>query len=84
MALETTAGGLPFLVGRLVFGLLLGFMGLSHFTDLDGMSGSAKAKGVPDLQFAVIVSSLMLIVGGLTIALGVYPLPGAVVIALFF
>lgn len=84
MALETTAGGLAFLVGRLVFGVLLGFMGLNHFTGLDGMSGYAKAKGVPAPWFAVILSGLMLIVGGLAIALGVYPLVGAVVIALFF
>ena len=84
MALETTAGGLAFLVGRLVFGVLLGFMGLSHFTELDGMSGYADAKGVPAPRLAVIVSGLMLIVGGLAIALGVYPLLGAAVIALFF
>lgn len=84
MALETAAGGLAFLVGRLVFGILLAFMGLSHFTGLDGMSGYAHAKGVPAPRLAVIVSGLMLIVGGLAIALGVYPLLGAIAIALFF
>lgn len=84
MALETTAGGLAFLVGRLLFGVLLGFMGISHFTGLDGMSGYARAKGVPAPRFAVVLSGLMLIVGGLAIALGVYPLLGAAVIALFF
>ncbi|WP_318571271.1 DoxX family protein [Salinigranum marinum] len=84
MALETAAGGLAFLMGRLVFGALLGFMGIGHFTGLDGMSGYAKAKGVPAPRFAVILSGLMLIVGGLAIALGVYPLVGAAVIALFF
>ncbi|WP_227357249.1 DoxX family protein [Haladaptatus salinisoli] len=84
MALETTAGGLAFLMGRLVFGVLLGFMGLNHFTSLDGMSGYATAKGVPAPRLAIIVSGLMLILGGLAIALGVYPLVGAVVIALFF
>jgi uncharacterized membrane protein YphA (DoxX/SURF4 family) len=84
MALETTAGGLAFLVGRLVFGVLLGFMGLNHFTGLDGMSGYAKAKGIPAPRLAVIGSGLMLIAGGLAIALGVYPLVGAAAIALFF
>jgi putative oxidoreductase len=84
MALETTAGGLAFLVGRLVFGVVLGFMGLSHFTGLDGMSGYADAKGVPAPRLAVVVSGLMLIAGGLAIALGVYPLLGAAAIALFF
>jgi len=84
MALETAAGGLAFLVGRLVFGILLAFMGLSHFTGLGGMSGYADAKGVPAPRLAVIVSGLMLIVGGIAIALGVYPLLGAAAIALFF
>jgi len=84
MALESAAGGLAFLIGRLVFGVVLGFMGLSHFTGLDGMSGYAEAKGVPAPRLAVIVSGLMLIVGGLAITLGVYPLIGAVAIALFF
>ena len=84
MALETTAGGLAFLVGRLVFGVLLGFMGLNHFTGLDGMSGYAAAKGIPAPRLAVIGSGLMLIAGGLAIALGVYPLVGAAAIALFF
>ncbi|QCS44484.1 DoxX family protein [Natrinema versiforme] len=84
MALETTVGGLAFLVGRLVFGVLLGFMGLNHFTGLDGMSGYAAAKGIPAPRLAVIGSGLMLILGGLAIALGVYPLVGAAAIALFF
>lgn len=84
MALETTTGGLAFLVGRVIFGVLLGFMGLNHFTGLNGMSGYAKAKGVPASRLAVVASGLMLIVGGLAIALGVYPLLGAAVIALFF
>lgn len=83
MVLELGAGGLAFLVGRLVFGVVFGFMGLSHFTGLDGMSGYADAKDVPASRLAVIVSGLMLIVGGLAIAFGVYPLLGAAAIALF-
>ncbi|WP_207592832.1 DoxX family membrane protein [Halomontanus rarus] len=84
MALETTAGGLAFLVGRLVFGVLLGFMGLGHFTGLDGMSGYVEAKGVPAPRFAVIASGLVLIGGGLSLALGIYPLLGAGALAVFF
>lgn len=84
MALESTAGGLAFLAGRLVFGVLLGFMGLNHLTDLDGMSGYAEAKGVPAPRVAVAASGLALVAGGLSLALGVYPLLGGVAIALFF
>lgn len=84
MVLETTAGGLAFLVGRLVFGVLLAFMGLNHFMDLEGMSGYAAAKGVPVPRLAVIGSGLMLIGGGFSLAVGVFPLLGAAVIAVFF
>jgi uncharacterized membrane protein YphA (DoxX/SURF4 family) len=83
MALETAAGGFAFLVGRIVFGVVLGFMGLNHFTGLDGMSGYADAKGVPTPRLAVAASGLVLVAGGLSIALGVFPILGAASIALF-
>lgn len=75
---------LAFLVGRLVFGVLLGFMGLNHFMDLDGMAGYADAKGIPAPRTAVIASGLALVAGGGAIALGVFPLLGAVALAVFF
>ena len=84
MVLESTAGDLAFLVGRLVFGVLLAFMGLNHFTEIDGMSGYAEAKGVPAPRLAVVASGLVLVLGGVSIVLGVYPLLGAVALALFF
>lgn len=84
MALETTAGGLAFLVGRLVFGAVLGFMGLNHFTGLDGMSGYAASKGAPAPRVAVVASGLVLVGGGLSVALGVFPLLGGLALAAFF
>lgn len=84
MALETTVGGLAFLGGRLLFGVLLGFMGLNHFTGLDGMSGYAAAKGIPAPRLAVVASGVVLVAGGLSVALGVFPLVGALALALFF
>lgn len=84
MALETIGGGLAFLLGRLVFGAVLGFMGFNHFTNLDSMSGYAGSKGVPAPRLGVIVSGLLLLFGGLAIVLGVYPLLGAAALAVFF
>ena len=84
MALETAAGGLAFLVGRLVFGVVLGFMGLGHFTGLDGMSSYAEAQGIPAPRLSVAGSGLILVLGGLSIILGAYPLLGAAAIAVFF
>lgn len=84
MVLEPGPGGLAFLLGRLVFGSILAFMGLNHFMDLDAMSGYADAQGVPAPRFSVIASGLALVFGGLAIAVGVYPLLGAVALAVFF
>lgn len=61
MAVETTVGGIAFLMGRMLFGAVLGFMGLNHFVQLDGMSGYAEAKGVPFPRLGVIVSGLLLV-----------------------
>ena len=83
MAFDTTVGGIVFLVGRVLFGVLLGFMGLDHLTELDGMSEYAAAKGVPFPRLGVLGSGLLLVLGGLAIVLGVYPLLGAAAIALF-
>jgi len=82
-ALDGTAGT-TFLVARLVFGLVLAFMGLNHFTDIEGMAGYAGSKGVPAPEFGVIASAVMLILGGLGIAAGAYPVLAAGALATFF
>lgn len=84
MALETGFGGIAFFVGRVVYGAVLGFMGFNHFMDLDGMSGYAETKGVPAPRLAVLVSGLLLVVGGLAIVFGVFPVLGAAAIGVFF
>ena len=47
------------------------------------MTGYATYKKVPAAKLAVIVSGLMILVGGLYIALGIYADLGALLIALF-
>lgn len=76
-------GGIAFTAGRVIFAAVLGFMGFSHFMDVEGMSGYAEAKGVPFPKLAVIGSGIMLVLGSLSIALGVYPIIGAGLIAVF-
>ena len=83
MAIETTAGGLALLAGRLLFGGVLAFMGLNHFLNVDGMAGYAESKGIPAPRFGVLASGVLLVVGGLTLVLGAYPLLGAAAIAAF-
>ncbi|NHX36535.1 MULTISPECIES: DoxX family protein [Halolamina] len=82
-ALDGAAGTL-FLLARVVFGLVLGFMGLNHFMDVEGMAGYAGAKGVPAPEFGVVASGVMLLVGGLGIAAGAYPVLAAGALVTFF
>lgn len=42
-----------FLIGRIIFGAYCLMAGISHFKDLEMMSGYAKAKGTPVPRLAV-------------------------------
>ena len=84
MAIDTGLGAILVLVGRLLFGGLLAFQGLNHFMNTDEMAGYAGSKGVPAARFGVIASGVMLLLGGLGILLGVYPIIAAGMLAVFF
>jgi uncharacterized membrane protein YphA (DoxX/SURF4 family) len=70
-------------IGRVLFALIFINSGISHLTKLEAMTGYAKYKKVPAAKLSVIVSGLMILVGGLYIALGIYADLGALLIALF-
>ena len=70
-------------IGRVLFALLFINSGIAHLTKLEAMTGYAKYKKVPAAKLGVIVSGLMILVGGLYIALGIYADLGALLIALF-
>lgn len=78
-----TGAAEAFLIGRLLFGLVLAFTGLNHFQGVEGMTGYAEAKGLPAPRFGVLFSGGMLVFGGLGIAAGVLPTLAAGAIALF-
>lgn len=83
MAVETTGGGLALLAGRLLFGGVLAFMGLNHFLQADAMAGYAESQGVPAPRLSVLVSGLLLVLGGLSLVLGAYPVLGALAVLAF-
>lgn len=58
------------LIGRILFGMLFVFNGLNHFMQLEGMAQYAASQGVPMPQIAVIVTGLMILLGGLAIIFG--------------
>jgi len=72
-----------FLLGRLLFGVTLAFMGLNHFMDVDTMAGYAEFKGLPAPRFSVIASGLVLVLGGLGVAAGAFPVLAAGALAAF-
>ncbi len=84
MALDAGLAAVLLLVGRVLFGGLLAFQGLNHFRNLDGMAGYAEVKGVPAPRFGVVASGVVLVLGGLGIALGVFPALAAGALAVFF
>ena len=70
-------------IGRILFALIFINSGLSHLTKLEAMTGYATYKKVPAAKLGVIVSGLMILVGGLYIVFGVYADLGALLIAIF-
>lgn len=84
MALDAGLAAIFLLVGRILFGGLLAFQGLNHFQNLDGMAGYAEMKGIPAPRFGVVASGVVLVLGGLGIALGVFPTLAAGALAVFF
>jgi uncharacterized membrane protein YphA (DoxX/SURF4 family) len=78
------AAGTIFLLARVLFGLVLAFMGLNHFSDVEGMAGYAGSKGVPAPEFGVVASGAMLMLGGLGVAAGAYPVLAAGALVTFF
>jgi uncharacterized membrane protein YphA (DoxX/SURF4 family) len=71
------------IVGRVLFSLLFISSGVAHLTKLQAMTGYAQFKKVPAAKLSVIVTGLMLIIGGLYVALGIYADLGALLLAVF-
>jgi uncharacterized membrane protein YphA (DoxX/SURF4 family) len=70
-------------IGRILFALIFINMGIMHLTKVAVMAGYAASKKVPAAKLATIVTGLMILVGGLYIAFGVYADLGALLIAIF-
>ena len=71
------------LVGRVLFGVFFIMSGINHFTNAGMMSGYAKSKDVPLAYPAVVGTGVMLVLGGLSVLLGLFPVVGLVLIVVF-
>jgi putative oxidoreductase len=74
---------IAFLIGRIIFASYWLMAGFNHFAKLEHMSGYAKAKGTPTPKLAVGGSGLVLLLGGLSMLLGVYPTIGIILLIVF-
>ncbi|MFC7175569.1 DoxX family protein [Halosegnis marinus] len=72
-----------FLLARIVFGVTLAFMGLNHFLNLEEMTGYAQFKGLPAPGFSVVASGATLVLGGLGLVVGAFPVLAAGALATF-
>ena len=70
-------------IGRVLFALIFITSGIGHLTKVEAMTGYAKYKKVPAAKLSVVVSGLMILVGGIYVALGIYADLGALLIEIF-
>ena len=78
-----TVSDVAFLLGRLLFGGVLAFMGVNHFQQTDWLAGYAESKGVPAPTVAVLGSGVVLVLGGLALVVGFVPVIAGAALALF-
>ena len=71
------------MVGRVVFGAYFVYNGLNHFRRLGMMAPYTASMGVPQARLAVVVTGLMLLAGGLSVALGYAVWLGSTLLAAF-
>jgi len=71
------------LVGRILFALIFINSGIAHFTKNAAMTGYAQYKKVPLAKISVYVTGVMILLGGVYIALGFFADLGALLLAAF-
>lgn len=73
-----------FLIARIVLGSYYLFSASGHFFQMKMMAGYAASKGVPAPEAAVIVTGILLLIGGITILTGYQPTIGIIALVIFF
>ncbi len=72
-----------FLIGRILFGGYFFYNGIRHLTHVKGTGGYASSKGVPLPSLAVVVTGILLLLGGFSVVLGIYPVIGIICLVIF-
>jgi len=72
-----------FLAGRVLYGGFFLLAGIDHFRRVDMMTPYAGAKGIPAPRLSVLGAGLLIILGGLSVLLGVRPSWGVLLLTVF-
>lgn len=72
-----------FLVGRIIFGGYFLINAYNHLVKGGHMVGYAASKGVPAPRLMITLSGILLLIGGISMVLGMYPLIGVIALVLF-
>lgn len=72
-----------FLAGRVLYGGFFLLAGIHHFRHVNMMAPYAGAKGIPAPRLGVLGSGVVLILGGLSVLLGICPTWGALLLTIF-
>jgi putative oxidoreductase len=83
MDTKTTILFVIFVIGRIIFGLYFIRSAYHHFTRVSGMAGYAGARGVPSPKLMVVITGILLFLGGLSMLLGIKPFIGGILLILF-
>ncbi|MEK0443442.1 MAG: hypothetical protein RL507_295, partial [Actinomycetota bacterium] len=69
------------IIGRVLFALMFVSGGVNHFTKAKDLVGYAQFKKVPAAKASVFLSGVILLLGGLSVILGIYADLGALALA---
>jgi len=72
-----------FLLGRILLGGFFIANGFNHFKNAGPMAGGAAARKVPSPKLAVILSGALMLLGGIGVLLGIYPVYSIILLLIF-
>ena len=72
------------LLSRIILGFYFIFNAFNHFSQLTSMSEWVKNKNIPTPRLMVILTGILLLIGGVSILLGVYIEIGILALTFFF
>lgn len=72
-----------FLIGRIIVGLFWIQGGIAHFSGRNSMIPYTRMKGIPFAEVAVLGTGALLLIAGVSILTGIYPVMAVAALTLF-